>query len=448
VTGSKALVEAGRARLLLDCGVFQGPRELRERNWAPLPFEPSSLDAVALTHAHLDHSGLLPRLAAEGFGGPVYCTRGTRDLLRILLPDAGRLEEEAARHANEWGWSRHRPALPLFTEADAERSLRLLRAVDFHEEFRAAPGCIASYTRAGHILGAGCLSIRADGTACTFTGDVGRPDDPILRPPEPLPPADVVVTESTYGDRCHPRTDPADELAAVVNEAASAGGVLLVPSFAVGRAQHVLHLLAELRRRRRVPALPVFLDSPMAIDATELLTLHRGEHRLDEAQCRRLHEDVTLTRTPEESKAIDRRSGPMVIVAGSGMAVGGRIVHHLARFLPVPTTVVAFVGFQSDGTLGRALLDGAAEARIFGRAIPVTARSRELRSLSAHADADELTRWLQTSRDPPRRTFVTHGEAAASDALCERLRAAGWDAVVPRQGSSWSLDASPAAKRR
>jgi metallo-beta-lactamase family protein len=440
VTGSRTLFESGRARILVDCGVFQGPREIRERNWAPLPFDPSSLDAIVLTHAHLDHSGFLPLVASRGFNGPVYCTRGTRDLLRILLPDAGHLEEEAARHANKWGWSRHRPALPLFTQAQAEQCLRLLRPVDFHEEFRPAKTCVASYTRAGHVLGAACLSLRGDGPTCVFTGDVGRPVDPVMLPPEPLPGADVLVTESTYGDRRHPRSDPRTELAEAMNEAVGTGGVLLIPAFAVGRAQHVLHLIAELRRARRVPDVPVFLDSPMAIDATALLAEHMDEHRLDDAQIRRLYETVTLTRTTDESKSIDARSDPMVVVAGSGMAAGGRIVHHLARFLPDPKTLVTFVGYQSEGTLGRALVGGAKEVRILGRAVPVAARSRELRTLSAHADADELTTWLTASGIAPRRTFVTHGEAGASETLRLRLsESLGWPAVVPRMGSAWNV---------
>lgn len=285
VTGSRYLVETGGARVLVDCGLFQGPKKLRERNWRAPSFEPSSLDAVLLTHAHIDHSGYLPKLCKDGFRGPIWCTDGTRDLLRILLPDAGHLQEEDARHANKYGYSRHRPALPLYTREDAESCLAQLRAVAFHEVFEPTRGVTASYTRAGHIVGSGCLALAVAGTRLTFSGDVGRPADPVMRPPEPLGPTDYLVIESTYGDRRHPREDVAAALATLVSETAARGGTIVVPAFAVGRAQHLLHLLAGLRAAERIPPLPVFLDSPMAVAATDLFCKHRDDQRLSEAEC-------------------------------------------------------------------------------------------------------------------------------------------------------------------
>ena len=441
VTGSKYLVETGTARVLVDCGVFQGVKALRERNWSPPPVEPARLDAIVLTHAHIDHSGYVPRLCGDGFRGRVHCTKGTEDLLQILLPDSGHLEEEAARLASRHGYAHKRPPLPLYTEEDARVSLEQLEAHEFGHEFSPAAGVFARFTRAGHILGSACLTLRTDAETIAFSGDVGRPDDPIMLPPDALPQADYVVVESTYGDRRHPAEAASDALARLVRETAAQGGTILVPAFAVGRAQHLLHLLAELRQAGRIPEIPVFLDSPMAINATEIFCRHKDDHRLSEDQCHAMCKVAHYTRTADESKALAHRSGPMIIISASGMATGGRILHHLRRCLPDPRHAVLLVGFQSAGTRGRSLLDGTDELKIHGQYVTVRARIAQIPGLSAHADYAELLDWLRKGSRAPRRAFVTHGEPAPADAFRRRLRDhLGWDAVVPSDGSTWTLD--------
>jgi metallo-beta-lactamase family protein len=441
VTGSRYLVETDHSRVLVDCGLFQGYKKLRERNWGDLPVDPSSLDAVILTHAHIDHSGYLPRLCKLGFKGQVHCTHGTRELLQILLPDSGHLQEEDARRANKYGYTRHQPAEPLYTRADAERCLEQLSPHRFGERWQPTKDITATFTRAGHIIGSACLALNLGGTSITFSGDVGRPHDPIMKPPETLAPTDYLVVESTYGDRRHPSDDVADLLARVVSETAQKGGVMVVPSFAVGRAQHLLHLLAQLRATGRIPELPVFLDSPMSIDATAIFRDHKEEHRISEDECRAMCRLASYARTTEHSKAIDQREGPMIVISASGMATGGRILHHLARFLPDEKNTVTFVGYQAAGTRGRALLEGADELKIHGQYVPVKARIVQIEGLSAHADYAEIIDWLKPARLAPKRVFVTHGEPAAADAFRRRLRDTfGWDTVDPDDGSTWTLE--------
>lgn len=437
VTGSRYLVEGAAGRILIDCGLFQGPKKLRERNWAELPFDVHSLDAVVLTHAHIDHSGYLPRLYKAGYGGPVYCTPGTRDLLQLLLPDSGHLQEEAAEHANKWGYSRHHPALPLYTRQDADRCLDLLRPIDFHDRFAPAPGFTGSFTRAGHIVGSACIHVEADGHAIAFSGDVGRPNDPIMSPPEPLPAAVTLIVESTYGSTRHPSNDISDALARVVVETVNKRGVVVVPAFAVGRAQHLLYLISKLRAEGRIPECPVLLDSPMAIDATELFYKHVGDHTLSPSQCAQMYRTTRYAQTAEDSKAIDRSTGPMIIISASGMCTGGRVLHHLRRFLPDEHSTILFVGYQASGTRGRSLVDGASELKLLGQYVPVRARIVQLEGLSAHADYAELIDWLRASRLAPQSVFVTHGEPAASDAFRRRLREAfGWNTRVPEAGET------------
>jgi metallo-beta-lactamase family protein len=440
VTGSRYLVEAARSRVLVDCGMFQGIKMLRARNWAGLPIEVASLDAVVLTHAHIDHSGWLPRLCELGFTGPVYCTAATRDLLGILLPDAGHLQEEEARHANARGYSRHRPALPLYTRQAAEASLDRLVAIETEVDVGVAPGVTARLVPNGHILGSASVRLATDEHRIVFTGDVGRPDDPIMHAPEACPEGDTLLVESTYGDRRHPPERTAEVLAGVVTETVAKGGVVIVPAFAVGRAQHVLHLLAEARAAGRIPDVPVYLDSPMAIDATELYLRHRSEHRLTPAQCRAMCRDVRFSRTPEDSMAIDHSAGPMVIVSASGMATGGRVLFHLRRFLPDPRTTVLLVGYQVSGSRGRSLLDGADEVKIHGEYVKVAARIAHVEGLSAHADYSEIGDWLERSKLAPRRVYVTHGEPGAADAMRRRLHDRfGWEPVVAEDRASVTL---------
>lgn len=443
VTGSRYLLESDASRVLVDCGLFQGYKKLRQRNWAPPGFTPASLDAVVLTHAHLDHSGYLPCLLKAGFHGPVYCTPGTRDLLRILLPDAGHLQEEEAKFALRGGFSKHAPPLPLFTRDDAVRCLDLVRTVPYDEPFRVTREVMGRLSRGGHIVGSAALHLQLPDTSIAFSGDIGRPNDPIMSPPSALPKADYLVVESTYGDRRHTSEDPSVELAHIVRETVSRGGVVVVPAFAVGRAQHLLRLLAELQLVGSIPRLPVFLDSPMAIDATAVFREHAEEHRLSRDECRQMCAVARYTSTSDDSKAIDAMVGPFVVISASGMATGGRVLHHLKRFLPEAQNTILLVGFQSSGTRGRSLLDGAQELKIHGQYVPVRAHVRKLEGLSAHADYAEIIDWLKQSAVRPKRAFVTHGEPAAADAMRRHLHdRLEWDAVVPDHGACYPLAGS------
>lgn len=442
VTGSRYLVESDRSRVLVDCGLFQGYKKLRERNWAPPGFTAGSVDAVVLTHAHLDHSGYLPRLLKAGFSGPVYCTAGTRDLLGILLPDAGYLQEEEAKFAARAGFSKHSTPLPLFTRAEAKRCLELLQVVSYDEEVRVTSEVSARFRRAGHIVGSASVRLQLPGTSLGFSGDVGRPNDAIMRPPALLLDCDYLVVESTYGDRRHPTESSLDELASIVKETAASGGSLVIPAFAVGRAQHLLHLLSALLREGRIPRLPIYLDSPMAIEATAIFREHPEEHALTAEECRQMCAVARYTATSEDSKLIDASDGPLVVISASGMATGGRVLHHLKRFLPDARSTVLLVGYQPSGTRGRSLADGVEELKIHGQYVPVRARVRKLDGLSAHADYSEIIDWLRASAIHPRKVFVTHGEPAAADALRRRLRdQLAWDVVVPDHGSSYPLGA-------
>ncbi len=445
VTGSRYLVGAHGRRVLVDAGLFQGAKELRLRNWAPFPAEPGSIDAVVLTHAHIDHAGALPRLARGGLTCPVWCTPATRDLSGLLLPDSARLQEEEARFANARGYSKHAPnALPLYEEADALRALRLLAPLPYGTRREIVPGIAVTYHRAGHILGSATatMEIAAEGAAppvrILFSGDLGRYGAPILPDPEPAPPADVLLVECTYGDRAHPPGTPDAALEREVNDAVRRGGALVVPSFAIGRTQEVLFLLRRLEAERRIPELPVFVDSPMAVDATPIYLAHREDH--DDEMSRLLASGVeplrparlVFARSPEQSKAINSVPGPCIILSASGMATGGRVLHHLARRLPDEHTTVMLVGYQAAGTRGWILQNGARTLRIHGEDVPVRARVVSLSGFSAHGDKDEVSRWLATLPGTPRRAFCVHGEGPALEATVRRLTALGWRAEAPR----------------
>jgi metallo-beta-lactamase family protein len=440
VTGSRYLVRAGGRAVLVDCGLFQGLKRLRLRNWAPFPIDPAGIDAVVLTHAHLDHSGWLPRLVRNGFRGPAFCTAPTAELCALLLRDSAHLEEDAAARANRYGYTRHRPALPLYTRADAERALDRLVTVPLETE-TALPGFgSVLLRRAGHLLGAASVRLTVGGRRVVLSGDVGRSDDPVLHAPEPFDEADYVVIESTYGDRQHAAGDVRDALAAVVRRTAVRGGALVIPSFAVGRAQAVLHHLAELRCAARIPPVPIFLDSPMAADATRHFLAHRAEHRLTAQQCADMRSIVTITNSVEDSKAIDARIGPLIVISASGMATGGRVLHHLARFAPERRNTILLVGHQAAGTRGASLADGAPSIKLLGSYIDVAAEVVTLHGLSGHADAPGLIQWLSALRTAPRRTFVTHGEPQAADALRRRIHdELGWTAQVPEHGMRVAL---------
>ena len=433
VTGSRYLLDVAGKRLLVDCGLFQGFKQLRLRNWAAFPVRPDSIDAVVLTHAHLDHSGYLPLFVRNGYRGQIYCTEATKPLAGILLRDSGELQEEQAEHANRHGYSKHDPALPLYTEQDAERALARFSAVRFDAAFEPVAGVRARLLPAGHILGAAMLSLDVGGRTLLFTGDLGRPHDAIMQPPAAVEHADVLVLESTYGDRTHDPSDPADRLADVIARTAGRGGTVIVPSFAVGRAQALLYLLQRLKAEARIPVtLPIYLNSPMATDVTSLYTRFRALHRLSAEQCRAMAHAATIVNSVDESKALNASSWPKVIIAGSGMATGGRVLHHLYAFAPDARNTILLTGFQAGGTRGRALLDGATSIKMFGEYVPVRAEVAVLGNLSAHADYAETLAWLEGFRAPPQRTFLTHGEPAAADALRmhigERL---GWHCEVP-----------------
>jgi metallo-beta-lactamase family protein len=439
VTGSKYLIQHDKHRLLVDCGLFQGYKQLRLRNWNPLPVAPNQIDAVVLTHAHLDHSGYLPLLAREGFDGHIYATPGTRDLCGILLPDSGHIQEEDAAFANRHGFSKHTPALPLYTRKDALDCLPMIRATEFGHTFQPIPGWRATFSRAGHIIGAASLLLEVAGRRILFSGDLGRTDDLLMNPPDRAPAADTVLIESTYGDREHPKEDVLAELGPALNRVASRGGVAVMPVFAVGRAQAILHAIAELKLRGVVPSsLPVFLDSPMAVHTTHLAEHYAQEHRLSGKQMRALTHCATMVSTTEESKALARRHGPMVILAASGMATGGRVLHHLGLYASDHRNMIILTGFQAPGTRGATLASGAASVRLHGKDVPVNAEVVQLQSASAHADASQLMDWLRTMPDRPDQVYVVHGELGPADELRKRIKhELGWRAMVPEHGSTW-----------
>jgi len=432
VTGSKYLLSGEGGSLLIDCGLFQGYKQLRLKNWSSPAFDAASLDAVVLTHAHIDHSGYLPVLVRNGFRGRLYATPATFELCKILLPDSGYLQEEQARFENRHGLSKHKPALPLYTEEEAQRSLDLFRTVRIHEAFEPVRGITAQLSRAGHLLGAASARVAWDGGSILFSGDIGRPDDPLMRAPDPPPAADYLIVESTYGDRIHPVEDVRSDLVSVVNRAVGRGGVIVAPTFAIGRAQLMMLLIAQLKAQRLIPDIPVFLDSPMAIDATELYRRFIAEHRLSSEECAAMCHAAQLVHTSDASKALDRLRTPAIILSASGMATGGRVIHHLKAFASDPRNLILLPGFQAGGTRGASLAAGASTIRIHGQDIPVRAEVVQLASMSAHADASELVRWMRQMPHAPKMTFVTHGEPNASDALRQRIqRELGWGAQVP-----------------
>lgn len=432
VTGSKYLVEGENQRILVDCGLFQGFKQLRLKNWAALPAAPATIDAVILTHAHLDHSGYIPLLVRNGFTGPIYSTSATRDFCSILLPDSGHLQERDAEFANRRGYSKHRPARPLYTQRDAEACLEYFRPAEFGQEIEISSGVTALFRPAGHILGAAIVQLKVGGTTIVFSGDLGPPNSATMLDPAPVRDTDYLIIESTYGDRIHDKEDPEDQLAEIVTRTAAQGGTVLVPAFAVGRAQTILFHLDRLKQAKRIPDLPVFLDSPMAIDAGEIFCEHLGDHRLTENQCRTSCGVAEYVREAEKSKALDANKMPKIIISASGMATGGRILHHLKYYAPDERNALVFTGFQAGGTRGAAIVGGAKAVKIHGGYVDIRAEVHNLHMLSAHADAEQIIGWLKNFEAPPRRTFVTHGEPAASDALRRRISEEfGWDCIAP-----------------
>ncbi|MBN22035.1 MAG: MBL fold metallo-hydrolase [Bdellovibrionaceae bacterium] len=442
VTGSKYLLTHQKGQILVDCGLFQGLKNLRLKNWEEPPFDPSAIQAVILTHAHIDHSGYIPLLVKKGFRGKIYCTSATFELCKILLPDAGYLQEEEAKYMNRHRLSKHDPALPLFDEEDAKESLGYFSPVEYHdwidlfgEDFQFRFG------KAGHILGASFVEVNVNKKRLVFSGDLGRPHDLVMNPPETPEACDVLVVESTYGDRLHQKEDPLEKVASIIRSTVKARGSVVVPAFAVGRTQQLLYILYRLKKEKRIPDIPIFLNSPMATSATEVFCQFVEEHRLSVEECRGLSHVAQIVRSPEESKALNEREGPMIIVSASGMATGGRVVHHLKRFLLEKESTILFTGFQAMGTRGAALVTGKDMIKIHGQYIPVRARVENINSLSAHADYQEIISWLKGFSRAPKMTFVTHGEPGASDALRLRIQdEMKWNCFVPEMGRQFLLE--------
>jgi metallo-beta-lactamase family protein len=463
VTGSKYLLDTGSSKVLIDAGLFQGLKELRERNWQDLPVPARELDAIVLTHAHLDHVGYLPRLVAQGFNGRVFCTAGTRDLCRIVLPDSGRIQEEDAENANRHGYSKHRPALPLYGEADAFRAVSLLQPAGYDRPLPVAAGVEVDFINAGHLLGSSYARVKTAGSTILFGGDLGRFDRPVLPDPTFVEEADYLLVESTYGNRVHEQDDGGVKLAEVIKTTAERGGRVVIPAFAVGRVEELLYWIRRLEDERKIPVLPVFVDSPMATEA-----LARYSERLKELDAdlqpenhdekaphgpaarnegrasRRRHAEqerqlaafctqrFRTIASGAESRDLTRSRMPAVIISSSGMATGGRVLHHLKAVLPDPRNTVLFCGYQAAGTRGRQLVDGEPAVKIHGQPIPVQARIALVESMSAHADSNEIMRWLGGFKRPPRETFIVHGEPPAMDALAGTIRAKlGWSCRMP-----------------
>lgn len=432
VTGSKYMVTSGKKHILVDCGLFQGLKQLRLRNWAKLPINPADIDAVVLTHAHIDHTGYLPLFVKNGFSGKVYCSEATRDLCEILLPDSAHLQEEEAKYANKRGFSKHNPALPLYTKEDAERALKLLTPVDFYTDVPIVEGVTLNLYPSGHILGSSFVKLTDHQTSILFSGDIGRPNDLLMAPPIRIKHADYLVLESTYGDRLHENVDPKIKLAEVINRTIERRGVVVIPVFAVGRAQELLYYIHLLKSAGSIPDVPVYLNSPMAVDATEIFNQHGGEHRLSPEQSQALFRTAHMVNTIEQSKALNEAHQPMIILAASGMASGGRVVHHLKAFAPHPRNTILFAGFQAAGTRGAAMISGVDSIKIHGEYIPVRAEVELISNLSAHADYAEILNWLGGFETPPKRTFITHGEPVAADALRHRIEEKlHWNTQVP-----------------
>lgn len=450
VTGSKYLIDTGAKQVLIDCGLFQGARDIRERNWALSPFPVESLDAVCLTHAHIDHTGYLPRLVRQGFRGPVYCSRGTADLLRVLLPDSARLQEEEADYRNRHKVTKHNPALPLYTEEDARDALKLLQIVPNNgEPVQVVKGLTAEFRIAGHILGSSQILVHVtkdNGPRLLFSGDLGKYNQPIIPDPISPPACEYVVIESTYGDRLHDPEEPKIALERILNNAARNDSVVLIPAFAVGRAQELLYFIRQLEDAKRVPIMPVILDSPMASAATKIYASRVEEHDEEYASAAKASGNPMKTHSMraassrEESKALNSLTGVRVIISASGMMNGGRVLHHALRVLPDPNATVVFVGYQAMGTLGRRVQDGEKEVKVLGQWIPVRCNVEKIGGFSAHADWQEVIRWLREMPSPPRKVFVTHGELGSATAMANRIREAlTWPVEVPEHGQRFDL---------
>jgi metallo-beta-lactamase family protein len=431
VTGSKYLLESNKSKILIDCGLFQGIKELRLRNWNEFPINPKHIDAIILTHAHLDHTGYLPLLTKNGFKGKIYCTESTKDLSKLIIPDSGFLQEEEARYAKKKGYSKHFNPKPLYTQKDALDSLKNFCIVDFHKNIEVDDEFSFSFTKAGHILGASSVLVKTKEKSILFSGDLGRKDSPIVTHPESCPVADYVLIESTYGNRFHTQEDAKEFLESIINKTSSKGGKIIIPAFAVGRTQKILYYINELKKTHKIPNIPIFLDSPMSIKVTALVNDYVKEGKLTKERYKELYDDVKFCVTRVQSKKILEFKGPCIIISASGMAAGGRVLHHIANFAPNPDTTIILVGYQAEGTRGRDLQDGKKEIKIHGQIIPIRANIVNMGGMSDHGDQNELLEWLKTMPSNPKRVFVVHGEEEQSRIFADKIKELGIDAIVP-----------------
>ncbi|KTD45528.1 metallo-beta-lactamase [Legionella rubrilucens] len=440
VTGSKYLIQTNQINLLVDCGLFQGYKELRLRNWANLPINPQKIDYVLLTHAHIDHSGYIPLLIKNGFRGKILCTAATKDLCSILLPDSGHLQEEDARYANRKGYSKHHPALPLYTQQEAEDSLNYFQVISFEDRIQIAKNLQATFYYGGHILGASFIRLEQGHTSLLFSGDLGRQDDPLMfAPKEPLA-SDFLVIESTYGNRIHDNTDPSIRLKEIINRTVKRGGSIIIPSFAVGRTQSLLYYLYELKSKNEIPDIPVFVDSPMATNATKIFSRYAEQNRLTKEQNKAVCAVAHYINSVDESIALDHQQFPAVVISASGMATGGRILHHIRQFAPNPKNTILFSGFQVGGTRGDRMIRGEREIKMFGQMIPIRAEIVQLENISAHADSIEMLNWLAHLKKAPRKLFITHGEKEAAQALKSQIEQKfNWVCEIPSYLDSATL---------
>ena len=441
VTVSKTLLESASGdQILVDCGLFQGLKNLRLKNRADLEFDPKKLTAILLTHAHLDHSGYIPLIVKKGFKGPIYCTKATYELCKILLADSGYLQEEEAKYANLKGFTKHHPAEPLYTQEDAKNSLKYFKVIKDHKVFDIAPNINACFYNAGHILGSSFIKITIDHKTVIFSGDLGRPHDLVMNPPDPLPKCDYLILESTYGDREHPKTDAITEIKAIVQQAIDKKSVVIVPAFAVGRAQTLLYVFSEIKKDPAFKNIPVYLNSPMATKVTELYCENSKEHKLSAEQCEAVFGSANYVQSVEESIALNSKNGPMIIISASGMATGGRVLHHLKQFMPDPNNFILFSGYQAPGTRGETIVSGKDKVKIHGQYHSVKSQVIQLDTLSAHADANEMIEWLKTTKAKPQNIFINHGEAKASDELRKQIKEQlEWDAYIPLLGETKEL---------